>query len=254
MARFFLELKLLSSIIIPVFKNEKQMIRILDQLKKQTSKLFEVILVSDGCDQCFRAAIDILMSYPFMIQVYNTEITDNFAVAAARNLGAKMANGEQFIFLDPDVLIPKDMVSKFQEKHEYGYLILMAIDYVNPKKYSEVIRAEQRIGFNNPNAPASGFLTQCSAVDRTSFMMIGGFDIRLIGFGGSDTDFGLRHYRLFQKVKYIKDTRCRHIGLSSGLKMSSPWDFSEVKRRIREKWYDDPANWIVFFSTNPAVR
>lgn len=87
------------SVIVPFHKGEAYLKDCFDSLKEQTYREIEVILV---CDHVSEEELRILPEYEacFPLRVYHLQ--DKTGVAAARNLGLMMAQGDYVYFLDSD--------------------------------------------------------------------------------------------------------------------------------------------------------
>ena len=96
------------SAIIPTYNEEKTIGECLESLSKQTFKDLEIIVVDDGSTdttpQLLRGA-----SKTGSVKVF---FQAHKGPGAARNLGAKEANGEILVFVDADMVFKKDFVEK----------------------------------------------------------------------------------------------------------------------------------------------
>lgn len=106
----------LFSIIVPVYNRPDEVAELLDSLKTQTDKGFEIILVEDGstvpCDRQADAA------RPFMRLQYH--FRQNEGRSPARNYGISRANGDFLVFVDSDCILPPDYVENLRrELHEH---------------------------------------------------------------------------------------------------------------------------------------
>ena len=245
-----------SSLIIPCFRNGPELGRLRAQLSLQDTTLFEVLVVSDGCAATLEIALK--ARTPYRLNVLDTRLSVGFGVVLARNLGARFSLGSQLIFLDPDILLPEKTVEGFQEAFETCTLLVGSIISVADDDLDTVVWPEGRPGFVTSQFPEElarfagiDLATAFAAVDRDSFLELGGFDMSFLGQGGSDTDFGLRHSLNFGRVRFLNDLVCRHVGLSSGklhaMGKSSRYPRIRQKRLLADgaAYYRDPANWIV---------
>jgi len=94
------------SVIIPTYNERDQLKKCLESLSKQSVDNFEVIVVDDGStDRTWDALKNIQTDYPLEIlkQRHN-------GPGAARNLGAKKANGEILVFVDVDMTFEKNFL------------------------------------------------------------------------------------------------------------------------------------------------
>jgi glycosyltransferase involved in cell wall biosynthesis len=108
------------SIIVPVYNRPEEVRELLESLRKQTDKDFEVIIVEDGStDKCEDICRGVLHTpgpgtannehnLPLRLKYFFKE---NEGPGLTRNYGAKKASGNYFIFFDSDCLIPADYIS-----------------------------------------------------------------------------------------------------------------------------------------------
>lgn len=93
------------SIIVPVYKVEKELDRCVQSLQKQTYENIEVILVDDGSpDRCPKLC-DEYAQGDIRIKVIHKE---NGGLSDARNAGLKQATGEFVLYVDSDDYIDLD--------------------------------------------------------------------------------------------------------------------------------------------------
>ena len=126
-------------------------------------------------------------------------------LAAARNAAAKAARSGKIAFLDIDCIPAPGLVADYDRLLDDGEALLMGEvmylpsgatrDGVDFGHFAEVaVRHSERAG------PPDEALGECSdyrcfwslnfAMHRSTFIDLGGFDERYIGYGGEDTDFG----------------------------------------------------------------
>ena len=90
--------RLIFSIIIPVYKTEQYLEQCINALRRQTVRKFEVIFVDDGSNgNCEQIVAD---SYDSRFRYIRHE--ENRGLLAARITGARHAQGEFLVHLDPD--------------------------------------------------------------------------------------------------------------------------------------------------------
>ena len=88
------------SIIIPAFNEERCLPRLLDCIKKQTYRNYEIIVAdANSNDKTTQIA-----------KKYNCRVVKGGMPAVGRNNGAKAAKGDVLLFLDADSLIEKDFL------------------------------------------------------------------------------------------------------------------------------------------------
>ncbi len=102
---------MLFSIIVPVYNRPDEVADLLRSLAAQTDRGFETVIVEDGstvpcmkqCDE-FSSAVDI--KYFFK---------DNEGRSIARNYGIDRADGDFFIFVDSDCILPPDYIERLRD-------------------------------------------------------------------------------------------------------------------------------------------
>ncbi len=96
------------SIIVPVYNRPDEIRDLLASLAAQTIKDFELVLVEDGSTlRCSRQAED--YAEAFALKYY---YKDNEGRSIARNYGMDRADGDYFIFVDSDCILPPDYIEK----------------------------------------------------------------------------------------------------------------------------------------------
>ena len=94
------------SVIVPVYNGAAYIPGLVDALKNQTRKDFEVVFVNDGSADTTKETLDdLLQQHPFAMTVIHQE---NGGVSAARNRGLEAAKGRYICFVDADDEISAD--------------------------------------------------------------------------------------------------------------------------------------------------
>ncbi len=88
------------SIIIPTLNEEKYLPLLLESIKKQNIKNYEIILADNNSKDKTRQ----------IAKKYKCKVVKGGFPSKARNQGAKFAKGELLFFLDADVLLTKDFL------------------------------------------------------------------------------------------------------------------------------------------------
>lgn len=90
------------SIVIPTFNEEKFLPYLLESLKKQTFRDFEIIVADNLSTDATRS----------IALKAGARLVKGGLPARGRNHGAKVAQGEWLLFLDADVILPPDFLEK----------------------------------------------------------------------------------------------------------------------------------------------
>lgn len=96
----------LISVIVPVYRVEKYLVRCIESIREQTYPNLEIILVDDGSPDCCPYICDKYAEKDRRIVVIHKE---NGGLAEARNAGLEVARGEYIGFIDSDDYIHPDM-------------------------------------------------------------------------------------------------------------------------------------------------
>lgn len=108
---------LLFSIIVPVYNRREEVEDLLKSLAEQTDKGFEIILVEDGSsDKCAPEAEK--YSSALRLRYFWKE---NEGRSIARNYGLERAEGDYFIFVDSDCILPPDYIASLRKSLADNY-------------------------------------------------------------------------------------------------------------------------------------
>ena len=106
------------SIVIPVYNRPQEIDELLESLCKQDfSDAFEVLVIEDGSSE---KCDEIVAKYKSKLNVTYL-FKENSGAGASRNFGMDHANGNYFIILDSDVLVPNQYLSSVKRTLEQSY-------------------------------------------------------------------------------------------------------------------------------------
>jgi GT2 family glycosyltransferase len=193
------------SIIIPTHNEGEWLERTVASILSTTDyPSHEIIIVADGCSD---GSIRFLQTKQ-LEGIYLIELKNSLGCAKARNIGASMASGDYFVFVDSHVL-PQDScwldelatqlqnastgaaslkITVWGKPHLIGHVytianMMLEPGWAEPRCYDQVQRVPAISG-------------ACFAVRREVFEATGGFDAGLRKWGREDTEFSLRLWRL----------------------------------------------------------
>ncbi|MCH5239877.1 MAG: glycosyltransferase [Muribaculaceae bacterium] len=98
------------SIIVPVYNRPQEVEELLESLSHQTDKDFEIILVEDGSTIDCRAACE-KFGEEVRIKYFHKS---NEGRSIARNYGIERADGDFFVFVDSDCILPPDYIESLK--------------------------------------------------------------------------------------------------------------------------------------------
>lgn len=156
------------SVIIPTLNEEELLPTLLECLKQQTFRDFEIIVADAGSkDQTRKIA-----------KKYGALVVDGGMPGVGRNKGAEVAKGEFLFFFDADVLLPNDFLAKAYGEIENKFVDLatcefkpqsdLRLDKVLFQLSNLFVKINQKL-----NPRAAGF---CIFISSRLFRRIKGFD------------------------------------------------------------------------------
>ena len=106
------------SIIVPVYNRIDEVSDLLESLTHQSNNDFEIVLVEDGSTEPCKAVAD-QYADRLNLQYYHKS---NEGRSIARNYGIVRANGDYFVFVDSDCVLPPDYIEQlhFSLRNDYS--------------------------------------------------------------------------------------------------------------------------------------
>jgi GT2 family glycosyltransferase len=162
------------SIIVPVYNNKHDLAECLTALKACSGADTEIIVVDD-------ASTDDTASIAAAMGVKVLRLAQNSGPAAARNRGARQANGDILFFVDADVVIGAGVVDRVRRTFEDNpHLAAVFGSYDNRPRAQDLVslywNLRHHFVHQSGNSAASTFWAGCGAIRRSVFEAIGGFD------------------------------------------------------------------------------
>jgi GT2 family glycosyltransferase len=165
-----------------------------------------------------------LPAAPFPIRQMHI-VADALPLAAARNAAARSAQGEGIVFLDMDCIPTPDLVADYAGFLADTDALLMGEVLYLPGGATEADLSMERfegiaVRHSDRRGPPPQGVERCNdyrcfwslnfAMRRATFLDIGGFDERYVGYGGEDTDFGKTLDQAGVEIAWIKGGRAYH--------------------------------------------
>lgn len=157
------------SIIIPTYNEEKLLPMLLESIKAQDYRDYEVVVADANSTDKTRE----------IAQRYGARVVGGGMPAAGRNRGAEAAKGKKFLFLDADVILPsRDFLGKtlFEFDSKALDIATCFLEPISDKKIDKIFHNvynfyTKKLSIFSPHAP--GF---CIFVRRHVHEAINGFD------------------------------------------------------------------------------
>ena len=104
------------TVVVPVYNRPIEVKELLESLKLQSSKNFDIILIEDGSTETCE---DVVNEYLGMLDI-KYFFKENTGPGDSRNVGMAKATGDYILFFDSDCIIPSDYFQKLEsslDKH-----------------------------------------------------------------------------------------------------------------------------------------
>jgi GT2 family glycosyltransferase len=177
------------SVIIPVYNGEKTLGALLESLEASTYMEREIIVIDDSSADRTK---EIASKYP--VKLLSTG--GRRGPAVARNIGAKSAAGEVFLFLDADTSARPDLLGHSARRFEKEPELVAVVGYydkfpLNRTAFARYKALMVHFWFREAKVMES-FETCCGAIRREAFFEAGGFDESYADADVEDYEFGYR--------------------------------------------------------------
>jgi glycosyltransferase involved in cell wall biosynthesis len=185
--------RLKASIIIPTYKRPKLLRHLLESLVTQrTEQPFEVVVVNDDPDDDISHLLQAMAGLDLKI----INLKQDRGRAIARNTGVENTDGDILIFLDDDMTVVPDFISRHLEEHRDRMCAVIGNIVSAPQFSSDPLaRYIERQGAKKRKPgqalPPRCFRTGNASVSRYLFHLAGAFDESLRTYG-EDIDLAMR--------------------------------------------------------------
>src|SRR5436309_3930099 len=164
------------SVIVPVHNGGEVFARCLTGLARSTFRDFELIVVDDGSTDGSAT-----LAEHFGARVLHTG--GKHGPGAARNLGARLARGEYVYFVDADCEVYPVTLSQVAEILRSDSTLEALFGSYDDEPSAGNLIAQYKNLFHHymhqtSKEQASTFWAGCGAVRRSTFLALGGFDVR----------------------------------------------------------------------------
>lgn len=231
----FLNQTPLVSIVILTHNDSEVTIRCLEQIYRETEVHdIEIIVVDNGSNKKEKKLLEEYGEKPHLKIEYATE---NLMVAKGRNLGASLANGENILFLDNDMLVPKGwlpaMISTLDTANAVATspMVVDIIENTNRTRFIATVIKDGAIHEVKENAGPveTDFLPGGAMLVKRALFKKEDFDEKFV-FGVEDYDWCLRVKALGYKLWTTPDITFIHAKKTRGRTITK-YDDEERKRK-----------------------
>lgn len=205
---------MLFSLVIPVYNRPDEIEELLQSLTQQTyDEKFEIVIVEDGSTIKCETVVDNYADKLYISYYYK----ENTGPGNSRNYGMEKANGNYFIILDSDCIIPKDYLQKVSNNLDRIFTDCFGGPDAALDSFSNVQKAinftmtsffttggirgkSERIGKFQPRSFNMG-------LSREAFNVSGGFGTI---HPGEDPDLAIRLWKLGFRTNLFSDCYVYH--------------------------------------------
>ena len=196
------------SIIIPTYNGECTLAECLARVFRSTYEAFEVVLIDDGSTDRTR---EIAAGFP--VRLVSTE--GRVGPAAARNLGARAAEGDILFFIDSDVMLRPDSLDRLVRRFADGDVDAVCGVQAADMRHRDLASRYKNLWIRWTYLRLTGevplFYTTAAAIPRELFRQVGGFDDGYATPSLEDTAFGQKLARLGVRVRIQPDLEVEHV-------------------------------------------
>jgi glycosyltransferase involved in cell wall biosynthesis len=198
------------SVIVPVYNGESTLPACLEALTQSRSVSFELIVVDDGSTD----------STPTIASSFGARVVNsNFPRSGpgqARNVGAGFANAPILCFIDADVVVQPDTLSRFMSLFENDLALSAAFGSYDAKPSHPSFLSQYRnllhhFVHQTGQEAASTFWAGCGAIRREAFTSLGGFEPLYDRPCIEDIALGYRLRAAGRPIRLAKDIQVKHL-------------------------------------------
>lgn len=197
------------SVIVPVFNGGTSFRRCLDALLAAAPPSGEILIIDDGSTDASPA-----YARERGLRVMTTP-TPKSGPAAARNLGASAVCGDILFFIDADVLIPPDAMTRVAAAFDDPDLAALFGSYDDAPDAPTFIAQYKNLLHHYTHQTAleetTSFWAGCGAIRRAIFLEVGGFSTAYARPSIEDIELGYRLQRAGCRVKLLKSLQVKHL-------------------------------------------
>lgn len=198
------------SVIVPAYRNAGELSQCISALHAAATSDTELIVVDDASE-------DHVSSTAANLGARVLRLARNAGPAAARNHGARHAQGEILFFVDADVVVPDSAIGRIRttlDNHGEIDAVFGSYDSLPaaPGLVSQYRNLLHHFVHQTGKAEAATFWAGCGAVRRLAFERVGGFDERRFPRPSiEDIELGYRLRRAGYRIFFDESLQSTHL-------------------------------------------
>jgi GT2 family glycosyltransferase len=196
------------SIIVPAYNSGRDLQECLAALQAAAPSNSEIIVVDDASTEEIGAAVGRGVSL--------LRLSKNSGPSSARNLGARHARGDILFFVDSDVVVAPDAVSRMLEVFEHDPTVAAVFGSYDKHPRAKGLVSQYRNLLHHyvhqtGSPEASTFWGGCGAIRRSVFEKAGGFDEKRFTRFMEDIELGYRLRRAGYRILLDRAIQGTHL-------------------------------------------
>jgi GT2 family glycosyltransferase len=200
----------LLSIVIPVFDQPEMLLQCLASIRECSFTNYEILISDDGSRDS-----DLVRTAAGSHGAIVVRSGERRGSAAARNLAAHKSLGKYLVFLDADVTVHQDTLSRIAQSFESDDSLDALIGSYDQHPTATGATSQFRnllhaCVHQRSNPVARTFWTGCGAVKRNQFLAIGGFDESYQRPSVEDVEFGMRLHEAGGQIRLLPQIKVTH--------------------------------------------
>lgn len=198
------------SIIVPAYNNGEDLAECIQGIKTSALPDTETIVVDDG-------STDGTAQIPELMGIRTLTLPINSGPAAARNHGARHAEGDILFFVDADVVLAPEAIIRVRQLFEAEPDLAAVFGSYDaapaaPGVISQYRNLLHHFVHQNGNPEAATFWAGCGAIRRSVFEEIGGFDEKRFPRSSiEDIELGYRLRQAGYRILLDKSIQGKHL-------------------------------------------
>jgi len=203
-------MKFFFSIVCATFNNKKNISKLINSLKKQKKKNFELIICDQNKNNYIKKNILINKPNNFRIKYIKTKL----GLSRSRNEGIKNSKGKYLIFFDDDITINNDFLYNLQKIIINKNLDLICYKTVNQPENKPLLKYPKKNKYIDSISDVFKYISSVSfAIKKRENLFFDekiGLGSKKIFLSGEETDMLIKEIKNCKRIFFTKNLKINH--------------------------------------------